>query len=213
MCASISSAAVSWGWSAAAQPSAPPAVAQREQRYPIGMMERVLESAVEHGAAVTRDRLQALIPAEMLLDCISQVTNTKDKFQGLPLGARAVQIADGNTSTYFLTTFGRATRETVCSCEVKMEPTLSQALHLLNSNEVQQKVTNGNGRAAKLATDPRPDAEKVEELFLWAFARKPSAADQKAALAHITANEKAKKTAYENILWALLNTKEFAFNQ
>ncbi len=67
------------------------------------------------------------IKAENLLDIISQVTDTKDKFPGLPLGARAVQIADGGTSTYFLTTFGRATRETVCSCEVKMEPTLSQA--------------------------------------------------------------------------------------
>ena len=74
------------------------------------------------------------IKAENLLDCISQATETKDKFQGLPMGARAVQIADGGSSTYFLTTFGRATRETVCSCEVKMEPTLSQALHLLNGD-------------------------------------------------------------------------------
>ena len=55
---------------------------------------------------------------------------------GLPLGARAVQIADGSTSNYFLTTFGRATRETVCACEVKTEPTLSQALHLLNGDTV-----------------------------------------------------------------------------
>ena len=67
--------------------------------------------------------------AEVLRDCLSQVTETKDKFRGLPLGARAVQIADGNITTYFLRTFGRATRETVCSCEVKMEPNLSQALH------------------------------------------------------------------------------------
>ena len=72
------------------------------------------------------------IPAEVLLDCICQVTETQEKFPGLPLGARAVQIADGGTSTYFLTTFGRAPRNTVCACEVKTEPTLSQALHLLN---------------------------------------------------------------------------------
>ncbi|GIT06095.1 MAG: hypothetical protein CM1200mP29_15060 [Verrucomicrobiota bacterium] len=64
--------------------------------------------------------------AEVLLDVITQVTQTKNKFKGLPLGARAVQIADGNVGNYFLTTFGRATRETVCSCEVKMEPSLSQ---------------------------------------------------------------------------------------
>jgi len=83
------------------------------------------------------------IRAEVLLDCINEVTETKEKFKGLPLGARAVQIADGGTSNYFLTTFGRATRETVCSCEVKMEPNLSQALHLLNGSTVQQKVSQG----------------------------------------------------------------------
>ncbi len=73
----------------------------------------------------------------------AQVTETKDKFPGLPLGARAVQIADGGASTYFLTTFGRATRETVCSCEVKMEPTLSQALHLLNGDTANAKIQQG----------------------------------------------------------------------
>src|SRR5262249_29534781 len=84
------------------------------------------------------------IKAESLLDTISTVTNTKDKFQGLPLGARAVQIADGRRSTYFLTTFGRATRETVCSCEVKMEPTLSQALHLLNGDTTNAKIRSSD---------------------------------------------------------------------
>src|SRR5204863_8671577 len=69
------------------------------------------------------------IRAEVLLDCISEVTETKDKFPGLPNGAKAVEIADGNTATYFLTTFGRATRTTVCSCEVKVDPNLYQALH------------------------------------------------------------------------------------
>ena len=76
------------------------------------------------------------IKAESMLDIIGQVTSTKEKFAGLPLGSRAVQIANGQTSTYFLTTFGRATRETACSCEVKMEPTLSQALHLMNGDVV-----------------------------------------------------------------------------
>ena len=83
------------------------------------------------------------IKAENLLDTISAVTNTKDKFEGLPIGARAVQIADGTRSTYFLKTFGRATRETPCSCEVKMEPTLSQALHLLNGGTVTDKIRQG----------------------------------------------------------------------
>ena len=86
------------------------------------------------------------IKAENLLDVISEVTDTQDKFQGLPKGARAVQIADGTTSSYFLTTFGRATRETVCSCEVKMEPTLSQALHLINGKTGQRQAQGGGRR-------------------------------------------------------------------
>ena len=70
-------------------------------------------------AADTRNFSKAMIRrvrAEVLLDSISQVTATNEKYKGLPKGARAVQIADGNTSNYFLTTFGRATRATVCSC-------------------------------------------------------------------------------------------------
>jgi len=83
------------------------------------------------------------IRAEVLLDCISQVTETQNKFRGLPLGARAVQIADGSTSNYFLNTFGRARRASVCACEVKMEPNLSQALHLMNGSTVAQKIRQG----------------------------------------------------------------------
>ncbi len=91
------------------------------------------------------------IKAESMLDIISQVTNTKDKFRGLPRGARAVQIADGATSDYFLTTFGRATRETACSCEVKMEPTLSQALHLMNGDLVNAEDAAG-GSSSRSST-------------------------------------------------------------
>ena len=96
------------------------------------------------------------IRAETMLDCITQVTETKDKFPGLPVGARAVQIADGSRSTYFLTTFGRATRETVCSCEVKLEPTLSQSLHLLNGETTTQRIAAGNLIGRRLAEKKAP---------------------------------------------------------
>ena len=77
----------------------------------------------------------------------------------------------------------------------------------------EQAVPRRAAGPTPLAKDPRPDAEKVEELFLWAFARKPTAEQLQAALAHIAKHAKNKKIAYENILWALLNTKEFVFNQ
>ena len=93
------------------------------------------------------------IKAENLLDAISLVTETKDKFQGLPAGCPGrADRRRRQQSTYFLTTFGRATRETVCSCEVKMEPTLSQALHLLNGDTINPKIQQG-GVIQKLIED------------------------------------------------------------
>ena len=102
------------------------------------------------------------------------MTETKNKFPGLPLGARAVQIADGGVSTYFLTTFGRATRETVCSCEVKLEPTLSQSLHLLNGDTTTQKIAAGNLIGRRLAEKKTP-AQIIEELYVRCLSRKPTA--------------------------------------
>src|SRR5439155_26356803 len=100
--------------------------------------------------------------AEVLLDCINEVTDTKEKFRGLPLGSRAVQIADGNTTSYFLRTFGRASRETVCSCEVKMEPNLSQALHLLYGQTIQRELGQSPVITTMLKEKKSPD-EIVEE--------------------------------------------------
>src|SRR6266571_5644189 len=113
------------------------------------------------------------IRAETFLDCISQVTETKNKFPGLPLGARAVQIADGTVSNYFLSTFGRATRETVCSCEVKLEPTLSQSLHMLNGDATTQRIRQGALVPKRLAEKKNPD-QIIEELYLRTLVRRPS---------------------------------------
>ena len=113
------------------------------------------------------------VRAEMMLDSITQVTDTKNKFQGLPLGARAVQIANGNTSTYFLTTFGRASRETVCSCEVKVEPNLSQALHLLNGDTVNSKIQQGQLVDRELKAGKKPE-QVLEELYIRCLTRKPT---------------------------------------
>src|SRR3989441_13333425 len=111
------------------------------------------------------------IKAETFLDCISQVTETKNKFPGLPVGARAVQIADGTVSNYFLSTFGRATRETVCSCEVKLEPTLSQSLHLLNGDATTQKIAAGNV-VGRWVGGEKPPMEIIEELYVRSLCRK-----------------------------------------
>jgi hypothetical protein len=150
------------------------------------------------------------IKAETFLDCISAVTETKNKFPGLPVGARAVQIADGGISTYFLSTFGRATRETVCSCEVKLEPTLSQSLHLLNGDTTTQKIAAGNLVGRRLAENKAP-AEIIEELFVRCVCRRPTAVESAKLLALVNSLPD-KKQALDDVFWSLLNSREFMFN-
>ena len=150
------------------------------------------------------------IRAEVLLDVLSQATETKNKFQGLPLGARAVQIADGNVSSYFLTTFGRAKRESVCSCEVIMEPNLSQALHLLLGDTVSGRVPQG-GVVARLLKEGRTPPQVIEDLYVRCLNRKPTPAEADDLVKSVAA-EKDPKSVLEDIFWALLNSKEFVFN-
>jgi hypothetical protein len=150
------------------------------------------------------------IKAENLLDTISAVTDTKDKFDGLPLGARAVQIADGTRSTYFLRTFGRATRETPCSCEVKMEPTLSQALHLLNGDTGNAKIQQG-GLVPKLIATRKFPEERITELYIRCLSRRPTKAEL-AGLVPALSKSPNPAQALEDLFWALLNSREFLFN-
>jgi hypothetical protein len=155
--------------------------------------------------------------AEVLFDAVNQVADSPAPFGGLPQDRhapnRAIMLPDESFPSYFLDVFGRPQRISACECERVSEANLAQALHLLNSDEIQGKLARPGGRAERLAKDARPEAEKVDELFLWAFARPPSPEQRQIALAHIAKHERDKKVAYENILWALLNTKEFVFNQ
>ncbi|MEE3177182.1 MAG: PSD1 and planctomycete cytochrome C domain-containing protein [Verrucomicrobiota bacterium] len=149
--------------------------------------------------------------AEVLLDAISQITQTKNKFKGLPVGARAVQIADGNVSNYFLRTFGRAERKTVCSCEVKMEPNLGQALHLINGDATGNRIVSGKV-VATMITEGKPPEQIIDSLYIRAFGRKPTQTERSQLLAQIDTDPKKIKQDLEDVFWALLNAKEFMFN-
>jgi hypothetical protein len=151
--------------------------------------------------------------AEVLLDAIDQVTGTSTAFGAIPAGTRAVQLPDNGFNSYFLTVFGRPESSSACECERSSEANLAQSLHLLNSGEIQGKLTSGAGRAAVFATDATKPAEaKIRELYLLAFSREPSADETAIAVAHIEKNKAEPKRAFEDIVWALLNTKEFLFN-
>jgi hypothetical protein len=151
------------------------------------------------------------VRAEVLLDIISQVTNTQNKFRGLPNGASAVEIVDGRTSTFFLTTFGRATRDTVCSCEVALEPNLSQALHLLNGDTVNSKCIQGGYVAKALAAKKTP-SQVIDELYLSCLARKPTATEKEKLMAFVGEKDRSDTDVLNDLFWAILNSKEFIFN-
>lgn len=150
------------------------------------------------------------VRAEILLDMISQATDTKNKFSGLPAGARAVQIANGNTSTYFLSTFGRAKRESVCACEVKVEPNLSQALHLLNGDTLHSKIGQGN-IIGKMLEAKVPPEQIIDELYIRCLTRRPTE-KEKRKLMDFLSREENPKQYLEDVFWALLNSREFVFN-
>ena len=150
------------------------------------------------------------IPAENMLDCISQVTTTKDKFRGLPLGARAVQIADGATSNYFLTTFGRSARTTVCAEEATTDPSLSQALHLINGGTVSGKINQGQLLQTWKKEGLTPEAI-VERIYLRCLSRKP-AESERARLMQLVSESANPDQGLHDVFWAVLNSREFIFN-
>jgi hypothetical protein len=164
---------------------------------------RLDETNFSH-AAVRRIR------AEVLLDVLAEVTGTGNKFPGLPQGARAVQVADGRTTNYFLTTFGRATREDVCSCAVSMDPNLSQALHLLNGDAANDRIRQG-GVVAKAIAAGQPESRIIDDLFVRCYCRLPSERERIETLSTVLAAGD-RRTALEDVFWALINSPEFIFN-
>ena len=148
--------------------------------------------------------------AEVLLDCISQVTSTSDRLSGLPLGGRAIQIPDGNANNYFLETFGRADRSTPCSCEVSTAPTLSQALHLLNGETTTGKIEEG-GLIDQWLSEGVPPMQIVETVYMTCYSRKPTEMESKAIELQLSQSKEVRQDLVD-IFWAVLNSNEFIFN-
>jgi len=165
------------------------------------------------------------LTAEVLLDAVDEATQSESKFEGLPTGTRAVQLPDNsfNASSYFLAVFGRPDSSSSCECERSQDASLAQSLHLLNSKDVQDKLTGTNGCAAVLAKDThREDALKVRELYTKVYSREPDTKELELALNYLGKKpqekdgkadaQPGKQQGYEDIIWALINTKEFLFN-
>jgi hypothetical protein len=153
------------------------------------------------------------LTAEVLYDAFHQVTGTSEQYTGLPAGTRALQLPDPSVGPYFLKVFGKPEGDTACECERSQDANLAQSLHLLNSSEVQGKINSDAGRAAKLASDnSRPHDQRIGDLYRWVYSREPNAEETQIALSHIGKHQDNVRVAYEDIAWALINTKEFLFN-
>ncbi len=163
--------------------------------------------------------------AEVLLDAIDQVTGAKSDFADLPAGTRAISLPDNsyNRASPFLKVFGRPEGASVCECERVQSSSLAQSLHLMNASDVKAKLTASNGRAEQLAKSDKPDPQRIREIYLAAFSREPAPEEVRIAENYLNQPRtdaqgkpldslRAKRQGYEDLLWAIINTKEFLYN-
>jgi len=209
-----------------------------EQKFDLqALMRAILQSETYQRSSVPLDGNKAdtrfysryyprRMMAEVLHDAIAQVTGTPSVFktQGVsdagdnpltfPLGWRALQLPDANTDSYFTKAFGRADRDVTCECERTAEPSVSQALHVSNGDTINKKLLDPASAVAKALAASAPSAQTVEQAFLAALSRPPSAAEQQkfAALLSGSTDEKEKRLVLEDTYWALLSSNEFIFN-
>jgi len=151
-----------------------------------------------------------LLSAEQLLDALCDVTAVPEKFAGLPLGTRAIQLPDGEVNHPFLKTFGQPARELACECERESDSNLAQALQLINGPTINDKLRNPNNRLGKLLAEKKGEKEVLDALYLAALSRPATDAERGPALSHV-ARGRDKRKAWEDVLWAILNTREFLF--
>lgn len=152
------------------------------------------------------------LPAEALLDAIDFACGTREKFNDLPLGTRAIQLPDPVASD-FLDTFGRPQRLIACECERFSEPNLSQTLRLMNSPLLNSKIDDANGRIAKALAQHKPNSALLDELYMVCLGRRPRLQERQIVLGTALFSPASdRKAVFEDVLLTLLNSKEFLLN-
>src|SRR6185312_12291746 len=127
-------------------------------------------------------------------------------------GSRAMEVWTARAPSDFLDSFGRPDPNQDPPCERSTDTTVVQALHLMNSPNLHRKVTSDDGRAAALAKSGKAPAAIVEELYLLAYCRYPMEAEKAAAIQRFEKKGATRRSAAEDLMWALMNTPEFVFN-
>ncbi len=155
-----------------------------------------------------RQRLRA----EVLLDMVSDITGVPEKFEAMPVGSRAIEVWTARSQSVFLDSFGRPDPNQDPPCERTADTTVVQALHLMNSPALHRKVTSDDGRCAELAKSKKTPTEIVDELYLLAYCRYPTDTERANAVKRFDKKGATRRSATEDLMWALINTPEFVFN-
>ena len=156
------------------------------------------------------------LQAEVLLDAIDDLAGSQTEFPNLPTGTRAIGLPDNsyNNGSPFLKVFGRPENESVCECERVQSSSHAQSLHLMNAGDIKAKLATANGRSERLSKSDKPLEERIQELYHVAFSREPSVQEMSFAMEYLATPkaETVSKERFQDLIWALINTKEFLFN-
>ncbi|MCE9527679.1 MAG: DUF1549 and DUF1553 domain-containing protein [Planctomycetales bacterium] len=171
----------------------------------------------KENAADTRNysrRYRTRMRAEVLADGVCDITGIEEKYEAMPQGSRATQLWTHRIDALFLDTFGRPDPNQDPPCERISEGAVTQILHLMNGPDIYRKVTADEGRAAQLAASPKTPEQITEEIYLLCYGRLPSGEEQAIGKQVFAAasTPASRRQATEDLLWALLNTPEFVFN-
>lgn len=150
------------------------------------------------------------LTAEPLIDALDRVTDVQTKYKNLPLGTRAIELPDAEYGDYFLDTFGKPKRVSICECERPLDPSLAQALHTLNGDTLMAKIADKKGRIATLLAAKKSTDEIVDEIYLATLCRQPIAAEREQAQQFLKEHDNAEEV-YQDLLWAIINSKQFLF--
>jgi hypothetical protein len=149
------------------------------------------------------------MPAEALLDAIVQATGVPENFGGAPAGFGAAQLPDPLVTSDFLSLFGRPARAEACECERDSGSNMLQALTFINGKTIHGKIAAGNALPAQLVNKKLNDEQIVEQLYLWTLARPPTDKERELALTFVKSYDKERLQATQDLMWALLNSRDF----
>lgn len=147
---------------------------------------------------------------EVLLDAVNDVLDAEQDFAAMPPGSRATQLWTYRSSSLFLDTFGRPDANQDPPCERTSDSTTPQILHLMNSPELNRKLTQDDSRVAQLAASELTNEQLIEETYLLIYSRLPTDEEKQKLVALLPAREERRRVV-EDVFWALLNTPEFYY--